>query len=142
MSAMTVPEAAGTVDVVLRDGRTVHVRPMGPGDGELIAELLGRLSPEGRRMRFLGAADPVRPARRIMDAAHGAGLLSLAGTPPRAVAHAAFVPYAPGHAEIAFEVDADWQGNGLATLLLGHLAQRSAAAGVEVFTAFVHPDNR
>ena len=40
-----------------------------------------------------------------------------------------------------FAVDGDWQGRGLATKLLAHLADRAAQRGVDVFTAITLPAN-
>ena len=131
--------AAPTSEVVLRDGSTVHMRRTSAADGALLAALLDRLSPEALWLRFLGTVAVAAAAERLVT--EGTGLVALAGTPSRAVAHASFLPEAAGRAEVAFEVDGDWQGRGLATLLLGHLAQLSEEQGIEVFTALVLPDN-
>ena len=44
-------------------------------------------------------------------------------------------------AELAFAVADDWQGQGVATILLAHLAQAATAAGIETFTATVLSEN-
>ncbi len=132
--------AAPTSEVVLRDGSTVHMRRTSAADGALVAALLDRLSPEALWQRFLGTVAVAAAAEHLVT--EGTGLVALAGTPSRAVAHASFLPEAAGRAEVAFEVDGDWQDLGLATLLLGHLAQLSEAQGIAVFTAVVDPSNR
>ena len=43
-------------EVLLRDGSTVHVRRVTPGDRDLIAQFLQALSPESRRLRFFSGA--------------------------------------------------------------------------------------
>src|SRR5262249_1951049 len=45
------------------------------------------------------------------------------------------------NAEVAFAVADDYQGRGLGTILLGHLAEVAAAHGFHAFTAFVMPEN-
>jgi acyl-CoA synthetase (NDP forming) len=47
----------------------------------------------------------------------------------------------PGRAEVALEVADAWQGLGVGTILLGQLAERAAARGIETFTALVLPEN-
>ena len=47
----------------------------------------------------------------------------------------------PGSAELAFEVADDWHGQGIATVLLAHLAELAVLDGIATFTAVVLPDN-
>ena len=81
------------VDVELRDGSTVRVRPLRPGDAEGLADLLRGLSPEARRHRFFGAVDVGRAARTMAGEAGGDrhGLVALSGIPERIVGHAEYV---------------------------------------------------
>jgi acetyl coenzyme A synthetase (ADP forming)-like protein len=133
----TIPES----EIVLRDGSTAHVRAIDPQDAGLLSDLLGRLSPEALWLRFMGfGVDVDRMAQRL--AADGVGLLALSGAPDRAIAHACFMPDGPSSAEVAFAVDDAWQGRGIATVLLGHLAQLATERGVTTFNATVHPSNR
>jgi GNAT superfamily N-acetyltransferase/predicted CoA-binding protein len=106
-----------------------------------VQDLLERLSPEGRWLRFLGTGPSAAEVADLL-AADGVGIVALAGDPSRAVAHACFLVDGEGAAEIAFEVEDAWQGRGIATVLLAHLAQLAAARGMTGFTAFVHPSNR
>src|SRR5262249_60178021 len=46
-----------------------------------------------------------------------------------------------GRAEVAFAVADDYHGRGLATLLLGQLAEVAVANGIHVFEAEVLPSN-
>ena len=48
----------------------------------------------------------------------------------------------PGEAEVAFLVEDEHQGRGIAQLLLEHLAQAGRERGVERFVAEVLPDNQ
>ena len=51
-------------------------------------------------------------------------------------------PAGDGRAEVAFAVAAGYQGRGLATILLGQLADAAATNGVDTFEAIVLPENR
>jgi acetyl coenzyme A synthetase (ADP forming)-like protein len=127
-------------EIVLRDGSTAHVRVTGPDDAGLVCELIEGLSPDARWLRFLGTGMSFeRVAARLTE--DGVGVLALAGDPGRAVAHACFMPDGPSRAEVAFEVADAWQGRGIGTVLLAHLAQLATERGVKTFTAVVHPSN-
>jgi hypothetical protein len=84
--------AVTLVDVALRDGSTVRVRPVTAADAEALAAFLRELSPDDRRYRFFGTVDP-DAAARAMAAATGSddhGLVALSGVPERVVAHAQY----------------------------------------------------
>jgi succinyl-CoA synthetase alpha subunit/GNAT superfamily N-acetyltransferase len=126
-------------DVVLRDGSTVHLRPTRPDDADAVADFLRALSDQARWFRFLSAGvDPARAASELV--ARGTGLLAI-GPDDEIVAHASFVPETADRAELAFAVADSWQGRGIATLLLAHLAQLAEAAGMVTLEAWVHPAN-
>src|SRR6266540_497433 len=75
----------GDSDVVLRDGSTVHLRPVGPGDVSGIAAFLHGLSQEARWFRFMGlGVDLDRAASELVG--HGTGLLAVAGPDDEIVA--------------------------------------------------------
>ncbi len=133
------------VDVELRDGSTVRVRPVEPGDLEALTALLRDLSPDARRYRFFGTID-LEGAARAMALGGGPedhALVALTGVPQRIIGHAQYLRD-PGArvAEVAFTVADAFQGRGLGTLLLAHLAEHAHAAGVEELDAEVMADNR
>ena len=71
------------------------------------------------------------------------GLVAEAGPTAELVGHAMFTTDpATDHAEVAFGVAAAYQGRGVATILLGQLAEVAAARGIAVFEAVVLPDNQ
>ena len=76
-----------------------------------------------------------------LEPERGRGLIAVAGEPERIVAHAAYIRETPDRAEVAFEVADDWQGRGIATVLLAHLSELATADGIETFTAIVLPEN-
>jgi len=136
---------APVVDVELRDGMTVRVRPVLSDDVEALEAFVEGLSPEARRQRFFGTVDPAGVAKD-MAAADGSdhhGLVALTGVPERIVGHAHYVrdPTRPV-AEAAFAVADRMQGQGLGTLLLAHLAERAHAEGIATFEAVTMRGNR
>lgn len=136
--------APATVDVALRDGATVRVRPMVAGDEQALRDLLDGLSIESRWLRFFSAGTDLHRVAAYMSAlepGRGRGLVAVAGEPERIVAHAAYIRETADRAEVAFEVADDWQGRGIATVLLAHLSERATADGIDTFTAVVLPDN-
>jgi acetyl coenzyme A synthetase (ADP forming)-like protein len=141
-----MPLLVPTVDVALRDGLTVRVRPMVAEDEPALTSFLDELSVESRWLRFFSAGTDLHRAASYMaelEPERGRNLIAVAGEPERMVAHAAYIrEQDPQRAEVAFEVADDWQGRGIATVLLAHLSELATAEGVETFTATVLPDNR
>ncbi|HYU58213.1 MAG TPA: GNAT family N-acetyltransferase, partial [Actinomycetota bacterium] len=131
-------------EVVLRDGSTVHVRPVRPDDELAVRAFLAGLSDEARYFRFFSGSvnldEQARSATRV-DYRDRYGLVATFGADPRIVAHAAFVRTNVDRAEVAFAIDGRFQGLGLGTILLGHLAEAAAENGVAVFEARVLPTN-
>jgi acetate---CoA ligase (ADP-forming) len=130
-------------DVVLRDGSTVHVRPVRPNDEASIRAFLEALSRESIGFRFFGAPDLGWATDWAVDVdyADRFALVVLSGTPPAIIAHAAYVRTRDGRAEVAFLVADPWQGQGIATILLAHLASIAELHGISTFTAEVLPHN-
>jgi acetate---CoA ligase (ADP-forming) len=129
-------------EVVLRDGSTVHVRPIRPDDEEALYEFLEGLDPESRMFRFFSTAVDLRAAAKSMadvDYAERYGLVALRGG--TVVGQGVYFWERPGQAEVAFAVADRLQGTGLGTLLLAHLAEMASENGIELFTAEVMPQN-
>lgn len=135
--------AARAVDVALRDGAPIHVRPVRADDLPAVRVFLESLSADSRRLRFF------TPAPDLAAAAHWAaevdrherdGLLALTGDGEIA-GHAAWARLGADRAEVAFEVAETMRGRGLATILLAHLAFGARAQGISTFVAEVLPEN-
>jgi acetyl coenzyme A synthetase (ADP forming)-like protein len=132
-------------DVVLRDGSTVRVRQIRPDDEQRLLEFYRGLSKESRWLRFFSPiSDAVleSQAHRDVTAQSGTfGLVASTGPGERLVGHALFatLPAEPGrvsdHAEVAFAIADDFQGRGLATILLGQLAEVASRNGITTFEA-------
>jgi acyl-CoA synthetase (NDP forming)/GNAT superfamily N-acetyltransferase len=130
------------IEVALRDGRLVRVRPTGPGDRAAIQALLERMSLRSRWLRFFsGAVDAGAAARDAVETDGISGVLATSGVPATVVGHAMLAVTGEDTAEVAFEVDDDFQGQGIATLLLGRLAAMARSRGIATLTALVLPDN-
>jgi acetyl coenzyme A synthetase (ADP forming)-like protein len=133
-------------DVVLRDGSTVHVRPVRRDDREVLKRFLERLSPDSRSLRFFSLGvnlDGAAEWAADVDYELRFGLVALGGTRQAVVGHATWSRADPDddRAEVAFEVADAYQGNGLGTILLAHLAEAAEERGVSVFEAEVLPHN-
>ena len=50
--AVPAPPRHWEADVLLRDGRTAHIRPIRPEDAELLVEFYARVSDESKYYRF------------------------------------------------------------------------------------------
>ena len=131
-------------DVVLRDGSTVRVRMMRPGDEPGLLGLLQSLSEESRWLRFFSPAKGsalAAEAHREANLDHTFGLIALSGAEERVVGHAFYAGLDQNRAEVAFTIANDFQGRGLGTILLGQLAEVAAANGIQVFEAEVVASN-
>jgi acyl-CoA synthetase (NDP forming)/GNAT superfamily N-acetyltransferase len=131
--------AVPAVDVALRDGSTLRVRPAEPADHDAIRDFLAALSEESRWLRFFSTGVDFERAAQAALSPIVLSLLALAGD--RVVGHGLYAREAPGRAEVAFAIADDWQSHGIATILLAHLADAAAAEGIDTFTATVLPGN-
>lgn len=131
-------------DVVLRDGSTVQVRPVRPEDREAIAEFLRGLSEQSLYLRyFTNILDVDRAARSAVEVDYRRrfGLVATAGPEGRVVGHGVYVATDTDRAEVALAVADAYQGRGLGTILLGHLAEAAQEHGIAVFEGRVLPQN-
>ena len=137
-------QAAGAVDVILKDGGTLRLRPPAAGDAGAVLAFLQGLSERTLYMRFHGI-------RRVDDAMVEALVEpdwvergALAGwLSDRVVGIANYVRLRdPAVAEAAFVVADEEQGRGVGTRLLEQLAARAAETGVSRFVAQVLAENR
>jgi len=132
-------------EVVLADGALVFMRPSEPGDRAAIERLDQELSPESRYFRYLTGGAGISPEARVGRTEGGSaeefGFVALdEGT----VVGYAFYAREPGAAvaEVAFEVADAYQGRGLGTLFLEHLATHAHEHGIHRFTAIAMAQNK
>ena len=135
-------------DVILRDGRTLRLRPPRAEDTDALLAFFAGLSERSLYLRFHGfpALSPHLVESLPAPDWHERG--ALLGTlvdeeGERVVAVANYVRLRdPKLAEAAFAVADEHQGRGIGTRLLEQLAERAAQVGIERFVAEVLPDNR
>ena len=128
-------------DVVLRDGSTVHVRPVRADDKLQIREFLEALSPESIGFRFFGAPSLTWVTKWSLDVDYADRFALVAVSGEAIIAHAAYIRTRDDRAEVAFLVADSWQGHGIATILLAHLASIAEMHDITTFTAEVLPHN-
>ncbi|HEY1304268.1 MAG TPA: GNAT family N-acetyltransferase [Vicinamibacterales bacterium] len=132
-------------DVVLRDGSTLRLRPVRPGDEQGLHGLYDRLSPESLRYRFFaipsGSDDEVS---RLLRADHEDEFVLVAEAGNRLVGVAAYFRdlETPARAEVAFTIADALQGRGIGTRMLDTLAGIARDHRIQIFDAYVLLDNR
>ncbi len=139
-SAAPAVQVVAETDIALRDGSTVHVRRSTAEDVPRLRAFLDSLSDESRWFRFFSAGVNLDAAARSA-AVPGDGLALIALREGAVVGHGTYLCEAAGRAEVAFAVADAWQGHGIATVLLAHLAQAASTAGIGTFTAIVLSGN-
>ncbi len=139
--------AAESVDVILRDGSTLRLRPPLSSDADALVDFFRGLSDDSLYRRFHGHPSlDVRLVEPSLDpdwAERGAfiGAVAEDGV-EQIVALANYVRLRdPAAAEVAFAVADAYQGRGVGTRLLEQLAARAAQQGIERFVAVVMSGN-
>jgi len=132
-------------DVVLADGGVVHVRPIHADDAEALVAFHHRQSPESLYYRYFSPKPRLTEAEvehlvtvdyrdRMAFVALDGDLLIGVGRYDRL--------RTGNEAEVAFMVDEDHRGRGLATVFLEYLVAAARDAGIDELVAQVLPDNR
>lgn len=122
----------------LKDGTDIFVRPVRPGDAQLMIDLFDDLSPETIYLRFFS---PIKKISRSMlikltqiDYDREIALIAFAGPEQErkilGVARIIFLPDAR-HAEFAIVLSDAWQGKGIGKKLLHHALVCAASYGIE-----------
>src|SRR3954453_13927565 len=143
--ALSVGEqAAGAVDVILRDGGTLRLRPPAAADADAVLRFLEELSERSAYLRFHGIPRLDRAVVESLLEPDWDETGSLAGwLGDRVVGLANYVRLRdPVAAEVAFVVADDEQGRGIGTRLLEQLATRAAETGISRFVAEVMAENQ
>jgi GNAT superfamily N-acetyltransferase len=131
----------------LRDGRRVEIRALRATDRADLMEAFGRMSDQSRYLRFFA------PKRALTDKEiayftdvdfvnHVALVVVLEEADRRLIVGGGrYIVTQPGCAEIAFGVDDEHQGVGIASLLLQHLIAIARTAGLKELHAEVLSQN-
>ena len=129
------------VDALLMDGRIVHVRPVSQRDTEALSALYTRASPRSRYLRFFSAGVSVdREVQRIVTRSDDHVAL-VAEHDGLALGVASYEILNGAQAEIAILVDDAWQGDGIGSLLIEHLAAVARRAGIQELVGDVLASN-
>lgn len=133
---------------VLRDGTTVVVRPIQATDVDLEREFIERLSPKSRRYRFLGSIRT--PSAELLrqltqpQLTHGVAFVALLGegAETREIGVCRYSTSADASScECAVAVSDEWQGKGLATLLMQRLIETARDHGFQRMYSIDAADN-
>lgn len=151
-TAFTPPPDHWQADVVLADGGTAHLRPLGPDDRAAVVDLWSRISESSKYLRYFAAhphlTEADLDALTCPDHRDHVGLALTLGPRIIAVAHYDVIDAAilgtPRErvANVSFLVEDAHQGRGAANILLEHLAQVGRERGVRRFCAEMLTQNR
>lgn len=130
-------------DVLLRDGRPVHLRPITPADGDALRRFHRSLSPQTVYLRFFTPKPELSDAdvERFTHVDHVDRVALVVVDRGDLVGVGRFDALGDGSAEVAFVIRDDVQGLGLGSILLEHLAAAARELGIERFVADVLPTN-
>ncbi len=131
-------------DVVLRDGRTAHVRPISPRDTDALVAFYADVSDQSKYYRFFAPMPTLseRDLERFTNVDHRDRVAFVLTVAEKILAVASYELLPTGDAEVAFLVQDAHQGRGIGQLLLEHLGQAARERGVHRFVAEVLPDNQ
>jgi acetyl coenzyme A synthetase (ADP forming)-like protein len=129
----------GALDVILRDGTTLRLRPPRAEDAEALVEFLNGLSEQSLYYRFHGFPTVNQKlVAAFLEPDWGERGHFVGEMEGRVIALASYVRLRdPTTAEVAFAVADAFQRRGIGTRLLEQLAERAAAVGIERFVAEV-----
>lgn len=137
------------MDLRLKDGSFIELRPIRPDDAEREERFFRRVSAESIYWRFFHSKRMLSPdeVHHLTNVDYQDRMAIIAVHEDEMVAVGRY-DVIPGRthgaariAEIAFLVEDDFQGRGLGTLLLRHLTAYARSTGVGAFEANVLPSN-
>lgn len=136
MTSMMEAQATVACDALLIDGTPVHIRQIDASDAGALVAFHGRLSTKTTWLRFFSVHPYLSPREverfTTVDHHDREALVALAGKDLIGVVRFDRVANSRD-AEIAIIVEDSWQGQGLGTLLLEHIASRARAVGIDRF---------
>jgi RimJ/RimL family protein N-acetyltransferase len=131
----------------LRDGRQIEIRTLRPSDEAGMLDAINHTNAESLRRRFFVTKRAFSEKEKaffmnVDFIKHVALVAEIERTGQRPIIGGGrYIVTEPGKAEIAFVVIDDYQGKGLGTLLMRHLAAIARSAGLKELIADVLPEN-
>jgi GNAT superfamily N-acetyltransferase len=127
----------------LRDGRTVEIRALKPADRAGLLAAVANMSDDARYRRFFAPkrAFSEKEIEYFLNVDFVRHVALAAVVEGAIVGGGRYIESEPGRAEVAFAVDDDHQGLGIASALMRHLVVIAREAGVRELIAEVLPDN-
>ena len=131
-------------DVVLRDGSVAHLRPITPADAPAVHRFHAGQSEESIYMRFFAPLRQLseRDVTRFTTVDYHDRVALVATVRGEIIGIGRYDRITPTSAEVAFNISDSFQGKGIGSVLLEHLAVIAWDSGIEEFTAEVLPQNR
>jgi len=133
-------------DILLRDGSSLHLRPIKPDDVSALLEFHARLSPRSVYFRYFSPLPELSEERaKVLASVDYNDTFALVGElAGRLVGVARHYRDEKAHdrAEVAFLIEDALQGRGIATRMLERLAEIAREKGITTFDAYVLGDNR
>ncbi|MEP6856174.1 MAG: GNAT family N-acetyltransferase, partial [Pedococcus sp.] len=131
-------------DVVLRDGSVAHLRPITPSDVEAVHRFHAGQSAESIYMRFFAPLRKLsdRDVTRFTNVDYHDRVALVATVRGQIIGIGRYDRITPTSAEVAFNISDSYQGRGIGSVLLEHLAVIAYESGVGEFSAEVLPQNR
>ena len=140
----TAYPVAWEADVVLRDGSVAHVRPIVPDDAERLRTFHAGQSEESIYLRFFAPLRELsnRDVHRFTNVDHHDRVALVATVRDDIVGIGRFDRIDEHRAEVAFNISDHFQGRGVGSVLLEHLAMIGQEVDIQRFVAEVLPQNR
>lgn len=133
-------------DILLRDGSTLHLRPIKPNDLQALMEFHDRLSPRSVYFRYFSPLPALGEdrAKALVNVDYDNTFALIGELAGRLVGVARYYrdEKTHNHAEVAFLIEDALQGRGIATRMLDRLAEIARDKNISTFEAYVLGDNR
>ncbi|WP_427385319.1 GNAT family N-acetyltransferase [Janibacter sp. G56] len=131
-------------DVVLRDGSVAHLRPIVPGDADRLSRFHERQSEESVYLRFFAPMRRLsaKDLHRFTHVDYVDRVALVATMQDDIIGIGRYDRVTPTSAEVAFNISDHYQGKGIGSVMLEHLAAIAQEGGITRFEAEVLPQNR
>ncbi|MGB7818370.1 MAG: GNAT family N-acetyltransferase [Ornithinibacter sp.] len=131
-------------DVVLRDGTVAHLRPIRPDDDEALRRFHAAQSDESIYLRFFAPLRMLSDSDvfRFTNVDHVDRVALVVTMREELIGIGRYDRIDARSAEVAFNISDHYQGKGIGSVLLEHLAAIAQEFGIARFTAEVLPQNR